>query len=108
MNKKTLRRILRYVRPYMKRVAGGMTCKFLGTIMDLFLPWLLAHVLDHVVPLKDAMLAGGATRAMMSGSGPSVFGIFARVEDATAVCERLRASGADAFVCHPCGKYCDL
>jgi len=46
--------ILRYVRPYMKRVAGGMTCKFLGTIMDLFLPWLLAHVLDHVVPLKDA------------------------------------------------------
>ena len=74
------------------------------------------NIFEEVVPqeqpfverLKDAMLAGGATRAMMSGSGPSVFGIFAKVEDAAAVCERLRASGADAFVCHPCGKYCDL
>lgn len=45
--------ILRYVRPYMKRVAGGMTCKFLGTIMDLCLPWLLAYVLDEVVPLAE-------------------------------------------------------
>jgi len=45
--------ILKYVRPYLKRVAGGVTCKFLGTIMDLFLPWLLATVLDDIVPLKD-------------------------------------------------------
>ena len=45
--------ILYYVRPYLKRVAGGVTCKFLGTIMDLFLPWLLATVLDDIVPLKD-------------------------------------------------------
>ena len=35
-------------------MAGGLTCKFLGTIMDLFLPWLLATVLDDIVPLKDA------------------------------------------------------
>lgn len=30
-----------------------MTCKFLGSIMDLFLPWLLAYMLDEIVPLND-------------------------------------------------------
>lgn len=55
--------ILQYVKPYWGRVTGGMICKFFGTIMDLFLPWLLAYVLDEVVPLKDAgkiFLYGGA------------------------------------------------
>lgn len=58
-----LQLILRYVKPYFSRLVGGMTCKFFGTIMDLFLPWLLAYVLDEIVPLKDAgkvYLYGGA------------------------------------------------
>lgn len=40
-----------------------MVCKFLGTIMDLLLPWLLAYVLDEIVPLGDVgkvYLYGGA------------------------------------------------
>ena len=45
--------ILRYVKPYFSKVAGGMICKFLGSIMDLFLPWLLAYMLDEIVPLND-------------------------------------------------------
>ena len=47
----------------------------------------------------------GAAHAMMSGSGPSVFGVFQTTEDAVRSCEQLRAVGAAAFVCHPCGKY---
>lgn len=48
-----MRFILRYLRPYWARVTGGMTAKFLGTLMDLLIPWLLAYMLDDVVPTGD-------------------------------------------------------
>ena len=35
-------------------MVGGMTCKFLGTIMDLLIPALLAYMLDGIVPQRDA------------------------------------------------------
>ena len=60
-----------------------------------------------VDPLKDVMKQNGAIRAMMSGSGPSVFGLFANLADAEKTCEALREMGAEAFVCHPRGKYVD-
>lgn len=58
-----------------------------------------------VDPLKQTMLDFGATASMMSGSGPSVFGIFASAADAEKACGALQKAGASAFVCHPCGKY---
>ena len=58
-----------------------------------------------VNPIKELMLAHGAKRAMMSGSGPSVFGVFATPEEAMAACEALRKTGASAFVCHPRPQY---
>ncbi len=45
--------IFRYVRPYLKRMSLGLFIKFIGTIMDLFLPYILAHIIDEVVPLGD-------------------------------------------------------
>ena len=71
------------------------------------------NIFEEVVPavqpyvdrLKQVMEQSGAIRAMMSGSGPSVFGVFDRVEDASAAVEALRAMGAAAFVCHPTAKY---
>ena len=48
--------IFRYVRPYFKRMSLGLTIKFFGTIMDLFLPYILAHIIDEIVPLKDISL----------------------------------------------------
>ena len=45
-----------YCRPYFPRMALGLFIKFTGTIMDLFLPWILAHLIDHVVPLKSIPL----------------------------------------------------
>lgn len=44
--------------------------------------------------VKERMLADGALNAMMSGSGPTVFGIFDREEKARAACRHLRESGA--------------
>lgn len=71
------------------------------------------NIFEEVVPaekpavtaLKESMLSNGALRAMMSGSGPSVFGIFASAEDAKEACEAARKLGADAFVCHPRPAY---
>ena len=58
-----------------------------------------------VEPLKETMKKNGAIRAMMSGSGPSVFGIFAELSEAEKACADLRKMGAEAFVCHPCAQY---
>lgn len=55
--------LLRYLKPHLHRVLGGTVCKFLGTIMDLLIPWLLAYMLDEIVPTRDTgkiYLFGGA------------------------------------------------
>ena len=45
--------IFRYVRPYFKRMGLGLVIKLTGTVMDLLLPYILAHIIDEVVPLQD-------------------------------------------------------
>ena len=31
----------------------GVTIKFTGTIMDMFLPWILSYLIDVIVPKKN-------------------------------------------------------
>ena len=46
-----MKRILSYyLAPYYVRMAVGFFVKFSGTLMDLFLPWTLAHMIDSVIP----------------------------------------------------------
>src|SRR5699024_8023514 len=40
-------------KPYRFRVTLGVIIKFLGTMMELILPWTLAYILDQVIPQKD-------------------------------------------------------
>jgi ATP-binding cassette subfamily B protein len=47
-----LKRVLTYLKPYIARMTFGFTIKVLGTLMDLGLPWILAYILDEVIPLK--------------------------------------------------------
>lgn len=42
--------IARYCKPYAWRMLGGLAIKILGTFADLGLPWVLAYILDNVVP----------------------------------------------------------
>lgn len=52
--------------------------------------------------IKDTLLASGAISAMMSGSGPSVFGVFPKGDGAAQrACEMLIAQGIPAWVCEP-------
>lgn len=39
-----------YLPPYYLRMALGFLVKFSGTLMDLFLPWTLAYMIDTVIP----------------------------------------------------------
>ncbi|MCI8387431.1 MAG: 4-(cytidine 5'-diphospho)-2-C-methyl-D-erythritol kinase [Clostridiales bacterium] len=51
--------------------------------------------------LKNTMLECGALNALMSGSGPSVFGIFEDIATAEATKQRLNDSGIAAYICEP-------
>ena len=42
--------ILRYLKPHFQRMVVGFFIKFTGTIMDLALPWILAYIIDEIVP----------------------------------------------------------
>lgn len=45
--------IMRYLRPYFPRMGIGFVIKFIGTVMDLGIPYILAHIIDFVIPLED-------------------------------------------------------
>ncbi|MGI5894830.1 MAG: ABC transporter ATP-binding protein [Candidatus Merdivicinus sp.] len=45
--------LMRYIRPYLLKMSGGMFIKFIGAIMDLLLPWFLAYIIDNIIPLKS-------------------------------------------------------
>lgn len=42
-----------YLKPYYLRMAIGFLIKFTGTLMDLFLPWTLAYMIDTVIPANQ-------------------------------------------------------
>ena len=54
-----------------------------------------------VTEIKNIMRDFGASCAMMSGSGTSVFGIFNTEKEAASSMDRLKAIGADAHLCYP-------
>lgn len=59
------------------------------------------RVSGHSSDIKRIMTENGAVGTMMSGSGPSVFGIFYRTEDAERACAQLTEKGYRAFSSHP-------
>ncbi len=57
-----MKRIFSYLQPYLGRMSVGLFIKFVGTIMDLLLPYILAYTIDSIVPDKDInriLLYGG-------------------------------------------------
>lgn len=50
------RAITYYLKPYYLRMGIGFTIKFIGSVMDLCLPWILAHIIDEVIPQQNRNL----------------------------------------------------
>lgn len=59
------------------------------------------RVTEYPHEIKDVMLSCGASAALMSGSGPSVFGIFREAEDADRAKAELSSMGYAAFTAEP-------
>lgn len=58
-----MKKIYPYIKPHIFAMIMGVTIKFAGTIMDLFIPYILAHIIDNIVPtgnIKAVYLWGGA------------------------------------------------
>lgn len=51
-----MHRILQYLKTYIPRMVGGLTIKIIGTLTDLGLPWVLAYMIDEVIPQKSMRL----------------------------------------------------
>lgn len=60
--------IMRYIRPYFPRMGVGFLIKFVGTIMDLCIPYILAYIIDTVIPLRrrELVLLWGALMIVCS------------------------------------------
>lgn len=46
--------VRKYISPYYPRMSVGFVIKFIGTIMDLCIPYILAYIIDSVIPLGES------------------------------------------------------
>ena len=63
-----MRRILSYIKPHLKLALTTVAVKFVSTIVLLLIPFVLGHVVDHVVPTGDvwAVLAWGVVMVLLA------------------------------------------
>ncbi len=48
--------VKKYLKPFYLRMGVGFLVKFVGTIMDLCIPYILAHIIDSIIPLRQQEL----------------------------------------------------
>lgn len=80
----------------------GITERMGNVLQDVTIP-----AYPEVERIKEQMKTLGAVNAMMSGSGPTVFGIFDNEEKAQETCQKLRVSGScqQVFLTVPFNNY---
>lgn len=44
---------MQYLSPFKVRMAFGLIIKAVGTVMDLFLPWILSYIIDDIIPTES-------------------------------------------------------
>lgn len=73
-----MKTITGYLKPYIPRMILGLFVKVLGTFMDLGLPWVLAHIVNEVIPLKDyRILARWGVIMLLLAAGARIFNVVA-------------------------------
>ena len=80
----------------------GITERMGNVLQDVTIP-----AYPEVERIKEQMKTLGAVNAMMSGSGPTVFGMFDNEEKAQEACQKLRESGScqQVFLTVPFNNY---
>lgn len=87
----------RQLQPLLSAIARGDAPGMSGTVFNLFEKAVLPHH-SEATESRNLMISGGALCAMLSGSGPSVFGIFTEKAKADAVAGQIRKNGWFAYV----------
>lgn len=58
-----MKKVTGYLKPFVPRMVGGLSIKTVGTFCDLGIPWILAYIIDNVIPTNNVsfvVLWGGA------------------------------------------------
>lgn len=48
-----MKHLLKYLKPFYGRMTVGLSIKFLGTVMELILPYILGFIIDEIVPRES-------------------------------------------------------
>lgn len=107
-----MKKVLSYLRPQAFRTVCQILLKFTATLIELFLPWILEHIIDVVAPTKDTVQVALWGTGMLICAGLAFFGaatanrmaagIAARFirelrKDLFRKTERLQSSAVDGF-----------
>lgn len=92
------------VAPLREAMEGRDLAEISASLFNIFEAPVLAER-PVAAELRRILLASGALGAMMSGSGPSVFGIFADEMRAKDAYSALEAVGAHPYLCRPVSKF---
>ncbi len=76
-------------------------CQNMDNVFELLYP-------REILMQKDELLQVGACCALLSGSGPSVFGVFRDLDDAKHARDELLQNHEDVFVCEPTKSGCEF
>ena len=96
-----MRLIWSYVRPYLKKMTGGVIMKFIGTVSELLLPWLLTYILTDCVPKARedgpgvVYLWGGIM--LLASAAALVFNVLANRNASAVARDSTRALRHDLF-----------
>ena len=73
-----MKKVFAYLKPYYPRMTVGLIIKILGTFMDLGLPWILAFIIDDIIPTSkiSLIIMWGAIMVLLS-IGARTFNILA-------------------------------
>ena len=68
LSEENMRFLWKYLRKYIKRIAGVMGIKLFGSVLELMIPYTMEHIIDHVVPTRSLVmvLLWGAAMIVLS------------------------------------------
>lgn len=73
-----MKKVFIYLKPYRVRMLFGFIIKVLGTFMDLGLPWVLAFIIDDVIPhQKISLIVWWGLAMVILSIGARTFNIIA-------------------------------
>lgn len=73
-----MKKVFTYLKPYRLRMLFGFIIKVLGTFMDLGLPWVLAYIIDDVIPYgKISLILWWGLSMIVLSVGARTFNIIA-------------------------------